>query len=265
MYTTVINMRKRERQPQIIAALSCILALSLTLAADQASAAPASPSAKMATDAHVDGQQKTVKAVDKPAEKAPDKAPGKAPDKAADKAKDSKAPADKKEPAKGDAASTTDKKDLAKTTDKKETKPVPEVVIENVINVPAETLVDHASEYLNKNVRFISNFHSYSSIALDYKPALRPAKTYLSFLVMRNNSKVPLSEMKLAMPIPKEDDKSPQAKLLSELKDGDQLEITGKVFAIPLDEPWIDVLKVKRLKAAADDKEKKASAEAGTK
>ncbi len=256
MYTTVINMC--IRQPQILAALSCTLALSLTLAACPAPAAPASPSAKMATDAHIDRQQKTAKAVDKPAEKAPDKAP--------DKAKDSKAPADKKEPAKGDSATTTtDKKDIAKTIDKKDSKPVPEVVIENVVNVPAETLVDHASEYLNKNVRFVSNFHSYSSIALDYKPALRPAKTYLSFLVLRNNSKVPLSEMKLAMPIPKEDDKSPQAKLLSELKDGDQLEITGKVFAIPLDEPWIDVLKVKRLKAAADDKEKKASAEAGTK
>jgi len=234
MYTTVINMRKR--QPQILAALSCILALSLTLTASPAPAAPAAT------------QEKNVKAVDKPAEKTPEKG------------KDAKPATEKKEPTKGET--TTDKKDAVKAADKKDTKPVPEVVIENVVNVPAETLVDHAGEYLNKNVRFVSNFHSYSSIALDYKPALRPAKTYLSFLVLRNNSKVPLSEMKLAMPIPKEDDKSPQAKLLSELKDGDQLEITGKVFATPLDEPWIDVLKIKRLKAAADDKEKKAAAEA---
>jgi lysyl-tRNA synthetase class II len=51
---------------------------------------------------------------------------------------------------------------------------------------------------------------------------------------------------------------------LSELKEGDQLEVTGKVFATPLDEPWVDVLKIKRLKAAVDEKEKKASADAAS-
>jgi len=246
----VAKMIKRSTPLQ--GALSLTLALGLTTFY-AAAAAPGSPSAKGASGAQIEQQEKTVRTIDKAAEKT-DRAAEKT-----DKAKEKPA-GEKKEPAKADS----DKKDSSTkaAADKKEAKPVPEIVIENVVNVPAETLADHASEYLNKNVRFVSNFHSYSNIALDYKPALRPAKTYLSFLVLRNNSKVPLSELKLAMPIPKEDDKSPQAKLLGELKDGDQLEITGKVFAIPLDEPWVDVLKIKRLKAAADDKDKKVAAEA---
>lgn len=132
-------------------------------------------------------------------------------------------------------------------------KPAPEIVIENVVDVQPERLVDQPNAYLNKNVRFTANFYAYSSLALDYKPIMRSAKTHLSFLVLRNNSKVPLSELKLAMIIPK-DEKGTDAKLLLELKEGDQVEITGKVAGVALDEPWVDVLKLKRLKAANEEK-----------
>ena len=239
--------------------LPVLLSLAISLAspavARPAYAFPGSPSAKMATGAQLEGKsnqthEKTAKADEKALDKS----------KVLDKSKDAKPATDKKEPAKAEP----DKKEAAKAPEKKDAKPAPEIVIENVITVPAEALTEHASEYLNKNVRFVANFQAYSSLALDYKPAMRPSKTHLSFLVFRNNSKVPLSELKLAMPIPKEDDKSPQAKLLSELKEGDQLEVTGKVFATPLDEPWVDVLKIKRLKAAVDEKEKKASADSAT-
>jgi lysyl-tRNA synthetase class II len=249
MHKMVVNKSKLN--------LSILLSLALALASPSLAipvfAYPGSPSAKLATGAQIEGKsteghEKTAKAADKPLDK----------NKVLDKSKDAKPTVDKKEPAKADS----DKKEAAKAPEKKDAKPAPEIVIENVINVPAEALTEHASEYLNKNVRFVANFQAYSSLALDYKPAMRPAKTHLSFLVFRNNSKVPLSELKLAMPIPKEDDKSPQAKLLSELKEGDQLEVTGKVFATPLDEPWVDVLKIKRLKAAADDKEKEKKASA---
>jgi hypothetical protein len=136
----------------------------------------------------------------------------------------------------------------------------PEPVIENVQNVNAEQLVDKPHEYLNKNVKFVANFHGFTTLALDYKPALRPSKTYLSFLVFRENSKIPLSELKLAMAIPKE--KDPDNTLLAQLKEGDQLEITGKVFNTALDEPWLDVLRLKKLKSApSDDKDKKVAEE----
>ena len=54
------------------------------------------------------------------------------------------------------------------------------------------------------------------------------------------------------MAIPKE--KDAENTLLAKLKDGDQLEITGKVFNTALDEPWVDVLRLKLLKAAPEDK-----------
>ena len=58
------------------------------------------------------------------------------------------------------------------------------------------------------------------------------------------------------------DEKSPISKLLSGLKEKDEVEVTGKVFSVALDEPWVDVLRIKRLKAAEDEKkadEKKGS------
>ncbi|MBS1954746.1 MAG: hypothetical protein JST89_11200 [Cyanobacteria bacterium SZAS-4] len=153
------------------------------------------------------------------------------------------------------AAKPATTKPAEKTPEKapeKATKPTPEPVIENVQNVNAEQLVDKPHEYLNKNVKFTANFFAFSSLALDYKPALRPAKTHLSFLILKDNSHIPLSELKLAMAIPKE--KDAENTLLAKLKDGDQLEITGKVFNTALDEPWVDVLRLKLLKAAPDEK-----------
>lgn len=157
------------------------------------------------------------------------------------------APAPATKPAPAKPAEKTPEKSADKTT-----KPAPEPVIDNVVNVTAEQLVDKPHDYLNKNVKFVANFFAFSSLALDYKPALRPAKTHLSFLILKDGSHIPLSELKLAMPIPKE--KDAENTLLAKLKDGDQLEITGKEFSTALDEPWVDVLRLKLLKAAPDDK-----------
>ncbi len=158
-------------------------------------------------------------------------------------------------PAAAPAAKPATTKPAEKAPEKapeKATKPTPEPVIENVQSVNAEQLVDKPHDYLNKNVKFTANFFAFSSLALDYKPALRPAKTHLSFLILKDNSHIPLSELKLAMAIPKE--KDAENTLLAKLKDGDQLEITGKVFNTALDEPWVDVLRLKLLKAAPDEK-----------
>jgi|688.fasta_scaffold416546_2 hypothetical protein len=149
-------------------------------------------------------------------------------------------------------ATTKPAEKAAEKAPEKAAKTTPEPVIENVQSVNAEQLVDKPHDYLNKNVKFTANFFAFSSLALDYKPALRPAKTHLSFLILKDGSHIPLSELKLAMAIPKE--KDAENTLLAKLKDGDQLEVTGKVFSAALDEPWVDVLKLKLLKAAPDDK-----------
>ena len=122
---------------------------------------------------------------------------------------------------------------------------VPEPPLENLISVTPDQLVSKPQDYLNKNVKFTAPFFVFSNLALDYKPAFRSSRTYLSFLVLRPGTHTPYSEIKLTMLAPKE--KDPQTKLLQMLKEGDQIEICGKVFATPLDEPWLDVLRLKKL------------------
>jgi hypothetical protein len=77
--------------------------------------------------------------------------------------------------------------------------------------------------------------------------------------VLKPNTHIPLSELKLAMMIPKE--KDPESNLLATLKDGDQLELVGKVFSSALDDPWIEVFKLKKLNSASDDKKAAADAD----
>jgi hypothetical protein len=170
------------------------------------------------------------------------------------------------------AAESTDKKEdksdkKEDKSDKKEAKasekPVnkPEPVIENVVAVGAEDLVDKPRDYLGRNVKFTAPFCSFTNLALDYKPALRPAKTHLSILVARSKKiKIPLSELKLAMMTPGE--KDPETTLLANLKEGDMLEITGKVFSTALDEPWVDILRLKKIGGSSDDKKADASGKA---
>jgi len=168
---------------------------------------------------------------------------------------------DKKEP----AAADKDAKDK-EAKEKAEAPPAPEPPLENVQSVTTQQLVDNPNQYLHKNIKFTAPFHAYSSLALDYKPALRPSKSHLSFLILRPNSKVPFSEIKLAMPIPK--DKDPKNKLLQDLKDGDTIEVAGTVFATALDEPWVDVKQLVKIASAPDpkkDKEKDSAKKEDTK
>lgn len=204
-----------------------LLALCLTLQAPEALS-----QVKHDKPAGTTGAQKSSKAGEK--------APEKTPDKPSEKAADDKKKAEEKKDSKAEA------------------KPAPEPIIENVVNVQAEDLVRTPADYLGKNIRFSAQFWNFSSVALDYKPAMFSSKDYFSFLVLRPNSHVPLSELKLAMKIPK-DEKDPNSKLLQSLKDKDEVEVTGKVTSVALDEPWVQVLKVKRLKAAPEEKKDEKS------
>jgi hypothetical protein len=169
------------------------------------------------------------------------------------------APSDSAATPKKDAKPAADK-----DKDKKDTasKPTPEPVIENVVNVTPEDLVNKPHDYLGKNVKFNGNFFAFSTLALDYKPAFRSSKTHISMLILRQGSHIPLSELKLAMMMPK--DKDPETQTLGGLKDGDQIEVVGKVFSTALDDPWVEILKLKKIGGKTDDK-KTASASADDK
>lgn len=156
-----------------------------------------------------------------------------------------------KTPAKPAAATPAKKDEPAK--EKEAAKP--EVDVSNAVSVNPDDLVNKPQEYLGKNVKFTANFFAFSNLALDYKPAFRSSKTHLSLLVLKPGTHIPLSELKLAMMIPK--DKDPDTELLAKLKDGDQVEIVGKEFSAALDDPWVEIYKLKRLSAAKDDKDDK--------
>jgi len=158
------------------------------------------------------------------------------------------------------AKATTEKS--AEKSDKPAAKAVPEPPIENVVNVTTVELVDKPHEFLNKNVKFTAKFYAFSNLPLDYKPAMRPSKTHLGFLVLRPDGKVPFSELKIAMAIPKE--KEPMNQLLGSLKLDDQIEVIAKQYSSQLDEPWLDVLRLKKIASASDDKDKKDDKTAST-
>ncbi len=191
-----------------------------------------------------------VSAPDEPlaAEPANAAAPGKA---KADKKGAEKTP--EKAPDKDKKGTDKDKKAAAGADKKDNTPPKPEVPIENVVAVQPSDLVSKPHDFLGKNVKFTGNFASFTNLALDYKPAMKASKNYLSMLIRSNTGQVPLSELKLAMLIPKE--KDPDTQLLANLKEGDKVEIIGKVFSAALDDPWVEILRLKKLGGSPDKKE----------
>lgn len=194
-----------------------------------------------------------MSSVSGPAQSAPAKAPEKDAHAEAKKKEDPKKSKESKESGKSsDDKKADDKKAEGKTPTAPE-----HPVIANVVDVTPLQLVEKPTDFLGKNVKFTANFFAYCNLALNYKPAMRPQKDNISFLVLRPDSKVPLSELKIAMPMPKTD-KDPRSKLLSSLHDGDKIEVTANVFSTQLDEPWVDVLDLKKLspdkpKDAEDD------------
>ena len=98
-------------------------------------------------------------------------------------------------------------------------------------------VVEHVSKYLNKNISFTGEFVAYTSLGLDYKPALRDSQKYIGVLVRRPdviNHVIPLSEMKMFL-------KRDVAEKHVDLETGDIIKIEGKVFSDALGDPWVDI------------------------
>ena len=81
-----------------------------------------------------------------------------------------------------------------------------------------------------------AKFDKFSTLGLDYKPALRSSENYISFLIKRDDTTydIPLSEMKLFL-------KRELAEKNINLKTNDEIKITGTVFSDALGDAWIDV------------------------
>lgn len=105
------------------------------------------------------------------------------------------------------------------------------------ITVNALDVVANPGKFLRKNIRIIGKFDKFSTLGLDYKPAMRPSEKYITFLIQRpdvTNHNIPLSELKIFL------DKETAEKNI-DLDAGDQVEFTGKIFSTALGDAWMDV------------------------
>ena len=62
------------------------------------------------------------------------------------------------------------------------------------------SMVQNPQFYLNKNVKIKAKFDKFSTLGLDYKPAMRSSEEYISFLIQRPDvidHNIPLSELKI--------------------------------------------------------------------
>jgi len=128
-----------------------------------------------------------------------------------------------------------------------EKKPAPIVVNINEANyqlVSPLDLVKSPNLYLNKDIKFKAKFDKFSTLGLDYKPAMRDSQKYIAFLIKRDDVKdynIPLSELKLII----KRDYAEQEMIDTE--SSDEIEVYGKVFSTALNDPWLDVKKIKIL------------------
>lgn len=104
-------------------------------------------------------------------------------------------------------------------------------------------LVAKPQIYLNQKVKISAVFDKFSTLGLDYKPALRSSKDYISFVIRDpevTDHVLPLPELKLII-------KRDKAEKLTDLDSGDKIEFTGQVFSNALGDPWMDVNNIKIL------------------
>ncbi len=105
------------------------------------------------------------------------------------------------------------------------------------IDVNPLSVVNNPHQYLNKNIRIRAKFDKFSTLGLDYKPALRPHEKYISFMIQRpdiTNHNIPLSEFKIFLT-------KELAEKNIDLDAGDEVLFSGRVFSTALGDPWMDV------------------------
>ena len=129
------------------------------------------------------------------------------------------------------------------------------VATKTYLSVNPLDMVNNPSFYLNKNVKIKAKFDKFSTLGLDYKPAMKSSEDYISFLIQRPDvldHNVPLSELKVFI-------KRTEAEKLIDLDAGDIVEFSGKVFSTALGDVWMDAEQFNVLTKKNKGTEKKAN------
>ena len=109
------------------------------------------------------------------------------------------------------------------------------------VKINSLDLVKNPSKFLDKNIIMHCKFDKFSTLGLDYKPALKSSEDFISFLIKREDTinDIPLSELKMFL------DKKTAEKFIN-LKSGDDIIVTGTVFSTALGDPWVNVTKLEK-------------------
>ncbi len=138
----------------------------------------------------------------------------------------------------------------------KSTKPVVVTPAQNYTytSVKPLDLVAHPNAFVNKRVKIRAKFDKFSSLGLDYKPAMRSSQKYITFLICRDNvtNVIPLSELKNFL-------KRDVAEKNIDLETGDVIEYSGLVFSNALGDVWLEVEDFKVISSKAKDKKTTAT------
>ena len=129
----------------------------------------------------------------------------------------------------------------------------PQTQVQSCIEVTPLEIVANPHEYLNKNIKMNATFDKFSTLGLDYQPALKKSEDYIGILIQRDDvvgHNIPLSEMKLFL-------KKDLAEKHIDLDTGDKVEIVAKVFSTALNDPWLDVYSINVIKKANNEENKK--------
>lgn len=108
------------------------------------------------------------------------------------------------------------------------------------ISVKPLDVVANPQQYINKNITFEAEYVSYSSLGLDYKPAMKESTKYIGILIKRDDVTdhvIPLSEMKIFL-------ERKLAEKHTDLEEGDKIKISGIVFSTALGDPWVDAKEI---------------------
>lgn len=100
-------------------------------------------------------------------------------------------------------------------------------------------LVMNPKDFLNKEISIEGEFYSFSTIPLDYEKAMRSSKDYIGLVLARPDQKeIPLVELKIAALLQMFKDQD------INIEHGDIVSLEGKVYAVALGEPWLEVTKI---------------------
>ena len=120
------------------------------------------------------------------------------------------------------------------------------------VSVNSLDVVNTPQKYLNKTITMKASFDKFSTLGLDYKPAMRSSENYIGILIKRDDvidHTVPLSEMKLFL-------KRDLAEKNINLEADDKIQITGRVFSTALGDPWVDITDIKILEKKTKSQKK---------